>query len=210
MGFKATGNQGLRASASLTPSVRKASGQKSSIKSTAPSFAPSKADNNKDQSSDKGEIAKSASNGVQAFAHTRPGNSAEKQAKLATRNIDPTANSIAARYSPYNNRPEPGSALNNINNFRSSINDQGAFQQMVRMSAEGAKTIADGIARAFAGFGSIGEGLVKAAQKNGGASSSGGGAQSSGQGGGGAQQSSAQDQEMFAQDDMQMGGGANA
>lgn len=172
---------------------------KLSISSVKEAQKTSSTDSNSTSKStiDQGEVAKSTATEAQAFSTSLPGTG------------------LLGRISNANTIKPPGSARSNINDTRNNANDIAAFQAMLKGSQETAKSIADGIARAFSAFGAIGQTSFIAAQKNkdgnGGGEQAASGKQSSQQQHSAQQQqSSQQQQQMYAQNDAQGQGGGRA
>ncbi len=137
-------------------------------------------------SNDQGEIAKSTAEAVQAFSTRLPG-------------------TLEQRIIGGNISKPPGSAYRDLNATRNNANDMANWQAMLKGSQETAKALADGLSKAFAGAGAVGQALVAAAKKDGGGSSESSAARQQ------QQQSAQQPQQLFAQSDAQgQGGGGRA
>jgi hypothetical protein len=158
----------------------------------------SNSNSNTNATNDQGEIAKSTAAEARPFSTSRPGQPLDQRIFGA-------------------NIPKPSSSgLSNVSALRNNANDIAGFQAMIKGTQETAKTIADGIARAFGAFGAVAQTAFMAAKKDGG--QGGGGGQESSSSGRQQQTSSQQQspqqqntqQQMFAQDPQANGGGGKA
>lgn len=203
-GISGIGGAGFKAG----PTAAKNSIKQASVAKSAQANKTTESD--KSTNNNSGEVAKSEAN--QAQAYTRPGQTAKSSKEIGKRGSK-AQDILNTMRKGRESSSAPGAAYNKISSAQVAANDAAKWQAHLKGSAETAKAIATGAAAIGKGAGqalaAIGGALQKKAQQSkaeqSGGQQAGGGQQSAQQQ---QQQQAAQQQDMFAQNDVQGGGGA--